>query len=328
MPPQNAWLRTVRLFAEVSALDSPKQEKEALKELKAAAAEDRSGRYPEGLAKRIALHFASPSKYKSFSDLMDLYQDAEDNDQRLAVLWALHGAAHPETPGFFRGLLFASEPDWLLQPLVTWFRAHPEELPRIPEVARAYLGKPSGERGLMLHLMLEAAEASDGPVLWTLLPSSGRVEIEILRGTTPWQAVILARWFAQHPSPEAIPWLRRLPLYTIRGESWIMEALAASGDPEILGLALEEDLGMSPWAASIVAWSPLPAAVEEARRILAEVGPALSTVVSSLGDEGNSTPWREWFLDEVVRSEHVPEGYRDWARHFLQRSASSEWPEP
>ncbi len=536
--PEDAWLRTVRLFAEISALDSDKQEKEALKELKAAAEEDRSGRYPDGLAKRIGLHLATPTAYKSFSDLMDFYQDAAADDDRLEVLWALLNADHPETAGFFRSLL--GEPDWLLQPVVSWFSLNPEELPRIAELARVYLGRPVGQRGLLLYLMLEAAEEHNGPLLWTLLPSSDRGEIrsiaekvlawpgldlgllavpedervetdlfavwleagtssqvkerleallrkgqdprwrsvegleelaaafegsqdraarrdilleildraddsshlpvlwrlllqardreadlllewtatrvpsyealvdlyrgarsdeeknqalwvagaawrnwqlahvlaevgalgpgvarlerlakaflscpsatarssilselegglaiaqdlpvmlEILRGTDPWEALTLARWFAQHPSPEALPWLKRLPLPAIRGESWMMEALAAAGDPEVLDLAIEAEPEDDTWAMSILAWSPLPAAAEEARRILAERGDSLTILVASLGEEGSSTPWREWFLDEVVRSETAYAGDRQRARHFLQQAASSE-PQP
>ena len=536
---EDAWLRTVRLFAGISALDDPKQEKEALRELKAAA-EDRDGRYPEGLAKRIANHFATPSSHKSFSDLMDLYQNAETDDERLAVLWGLFNSDHPETAGFFRSLL--GEPDWLLQPVVTWLSLNPEELPRMADLARIYLGRPVGERALLLYLMLDAAEKEeDAALLWTLLPFSDRGEVrpiveealarpgvdldrfavpddervitdllavwlevgtssqvkerleallrrgqdprwrrvegleelaaafeiskdravrrdillevfsrtgdsshlpllwrlllqardreadlilewvatrvppyealvelyrgaksdeernralwvagaawrsdqlerllaevggmgpgaarlerltkaflscpsatarssilgelenglataqdlpsmlEILRGTETWETVVLARWFAQHPSPEALPWLKRLPPHVIRDESWVTEALAAAGDPELLDQAIAAEPEDDPWAMNVVAWSPLPAAVEEARRVLREPGGSLGILLGALGEHGNSAPWREWFLGEVVRSSTVSANDRQQASWILQQQASSEPPRP
>lgn len=171
------WVRTVRLFAGISALNDEAKEKKALRQLRKAAAEDRDGRYPAGLARRIDLHFALPSPAKPFSDLMDLYYGAETDGERLAVLWALAGGEHPETAGFFRGLLFGGEPAWLLQPVVDWFEDRKEELPRIEDLARIYLAYPPGEREPLLDLIVESATEPDHPLLWSLLPGSDRFEV-------------------------------------------------------------------------------------------------------------------------------------------------------
>lgn len=178
--PEEGWIETLRLFAEVSALDDEEREKEALRQLRQAAAEDREGRYPAGLARRIDLHFALPSPAKPFSDLMDLYYAAETDGERLEVLWALVGGNHPETAGFFRGLLFEGEPAWLLRPVAIWFEDRKEELPRIEDLARIYLAYTPGERKSLLDLILESATEQDHPLLWSLLPGSDRAEVQSL----------------------------------------------------------------------------------------------------------------------------------------------------
>jgi hypothetical protein len=112
---------------------------------------------------------------------MDLYDAAELDADRLAVVWALSHGDHPETGGFFRGLLFAGEPAWLLEPLSNWFdNGRQDELPRIEDLARIYLGYPQGERWPVLELLVGAAGPDDAPLLWSLLPDSNVGEVEIL----------------------------------------------------------------------------------------------------------------------------------------------------
>ena len=179
--PDDDWVRTVRHFAEISALDDDEGEKKALRELRKAAAEDREGRYPKDLVKRIDEHFANPTPAKPFSDLMDLYYHAESDEDRLAVVWALSHGDHPETAAFFRGLLFGGEPAWLLEPLSGWFfNGHEDDLPRLRDLARIYLGHPQEERWSVLRLVVSAAEPADAPLLWSLLPESSGGEIERL----------------------------------------------------------------------------------------------------------------------------------------------------
>ncbi len=178
--PNEGRLETLRLFAGISALDDAEKEKKALRQLRKAAAEDREGRYPEGLARRIDLHFALPTPQKPFSDLMDFYYGAETDGERLEVLWALAGGEHPETAGFFRGLLFGGEPAWLLEPVADWFEDRKEELPRIEDLARIYLAYPPGEREPLLDLIVESATEQDHLLLWSLLPGSDRTEVRSL----------------------------------------------------------------------------------------------------------------------------------------------------
>jgi hypothetical protein len=164
--------------------------------LRKAAAEDSKGdgkgRYPAGLVRRIDRHLALPSPKKPFSELRDLYYAAEMDSERLEVLWAMVGGQHPETPSFFRGMLFAGEPDRLLAPVMALFQDHPEELPRTADLARLYLAAAPGERNFLLQLILMRSEAKDDPLLWSLLPGSNQSEIEILAGG------VLGR---NHPAP-------------------------------------------------------------------------------------------------------------------------------
>jgi hypothetical protein len=182
LEPDDPWIETARLFVGISALDDAEKEREALLRLRKAAAEDGEGRYPAGLARRIDRHFALPSPKKTFSELEDLYYAAEMDFERLEVLWAMVGGQHPETPSFFRGMLFAGEPDRLLIPVMALFREYREHLPRTADLARLYLAAAPGERDSVLDLILMGAEAKDDPLLWSLLPGSDRYEIEELAG--------------------------------------------------------------------------------------------------------------------------------------------------
>ncbi|HEX5716188.1 MAG TPA: hypothetical protein VF179_08520 [Thermoanaerobaculia bacterium] len=194
LKPDDPWIETARLFAGISALDDAEKEREALQQLRKAAAEDGTGdgkgRYPAGLVRRIDRHLALPSPKKPFSELRDLYYAAEMDFERLDVLWAMVGGQHVETPSFFRGMLFAGEPDRLLAPIMALFQDHPEQLPRTADLARLYLAAAPGERNTLLQLILMGARtgalmeggAKDDPLLWSLLPGSNQSEIEILAG--------------------------------------------------------------------------------------------------------------------------------------------------
>lgn len=182
LEPDDPWTETVRLFAGISALDDAEKEREALQQLRKAAAKDGKGRYPAGLVRRIDRHFALPTPKKPFSELRDLYYAAEMDSERLEVLWAMAGGQHPETPSFFRGMLFAGEPDRLLAPVLLLFQDHPEELPRTADLARLYLAAAPGERNFLLQLILLGATEKDDPLLWSLLPVSNQSETKVLAG--------------------------------------------------------------------------------------------------------------------------------------------------
>ncbi|HET9228463.1 MAG TPA: hypothetical protein VFR31_17435 [Thermoanaerobaculia bacterium] len=235
--PDDDRVRTVRHFAEISALDDDEGEKKALRELRKAAAEDREGRYPKDLVKRIDEHFANPTPAKSFSDLMDLYYHAESDDDRLAVVWALSHGDHPETAAFFRGLLFGGESAGLLEPLPNWFREDRlDELPRIGDLARIYLGHPRGERSPVLNLLVAAAEPEDAPLLWSLLADSGEYEIE------PLAAAALSFRSEDEPRPD---WLELPPderLKTDLTALWLGPD-RLNGGIEGVGELLQEEAG-------------------------------------------------------------------------------------
>ena len=224
--PDDDWVRTVRLFAGISSLDNDEKEAAALRKLRAAAAADRSGRYPRGLVRRIDRHFGVPSPEKPFSVLTDMYRHAETDGERLAVLWALYRGGHPETTDFFRSLIFSGEPDWLLAPVAEWFALHPGELPRIEDRARVYLTYPPAERDNVLKLALLGTTWWDRLFLWSLLPGSSRSEVrslalEVLRFPEPVPILslppdeqlktdLVAVWLAMEPKDVAERLLRLL----------------------------------------------------------------------------------------------------------------------
>jgi hypothetical protein len=174
------WLRAIRLFARISALDDEADEKKALRKLREAALAD-PGRYPKTLVRMIDLHFGTPSAGKSFSDLVDLYGAAATDGERFAALWALGNSDHPETADFFRGLLLGGEPLWLMEPVVDWMsRESGDDVPLLKHLALVWLGHSGEDRTDLLNLMIENAVPEDAPLLWSLMPAADMAEKETL----------------------------------------------------------------------------------------------------------------------------------------------------
>lgn len=527
------WVEVLRLFSRIAVLDDDEAEAKALRELREAALAD-PDRHPALLVRMIDQHFGSPTPDRPFSELLDLYDAAATDAERLTVLWALRYGEHPETAGFFRSLLLGGEPLWLMRPVFEWMREGDNEVPLIKDLARVWLGHPWEDRTRLLDLMLTVAEPEDAPLLWSLVPSSSLLEkrdlvlwvldqagpdalslppdetlkkdllllwmetgssgleallrrdeirdwrpvprianlvdafeasrrpaerrqilmevrrrtltdldtiwrllwgasegeaevllawaslldpprgllvdyyrgasgeeqrnralwllfavaernevepllsaagalgegadrlqrvarafltcpsedvrfllavhledrlatagdfktmLEILQGASLAEARALAPWFAWNPASEALPVLGRLPIPSLYEEAELAKALAASGDPEVLDMALglrrriatEDDR----WAYAILARSPLPAAQEEARRILRDGGHALLQLMWEVEKDGAS-PWREWFLQEIADSGTVDEATRARALTFLAKLSEDE-PEP
>jgi hypothetical protein len=142
------------------------------------------------------------------------------------------------------------------------------------------------------------------------------------------EARFLAPWFARNPGPEALPLLWRLPIPSLHLEPELAEALAASGDPEVLDMALDlrqrvaaEDYR---WTYRVLARSPLPAAQEEARLILKEGGHARQQLLWQVAEEDNASPWREWYLQEIADSEAADEDSRQYALSYLGKLSEPE----
>ena len=170
------WVRVLRLFSGIAALDDEELETKALRELREAALADPE-RYPAKLLVRmIDQHFGTPTPDKPFSDLLDLYDAAATDGERLAVLWALRHGEHPETAGLFRSLLLGGEPMWLMRPVLEWLGESDGDLPLLKDLARVWLGHPREERGRLLELILDNAEPEDARLLWSLLPAASLAE--------------------------------------------------------------------------------------------------------------------------------------------------------
>ncbi len=535
------WVRVLPYFGRISDLDDEGAEKKALRELRDAALAD-PARYPKTLVRLIDLHFGTPSPDKPFSDLMDLYDAAATDGERLEVLRALRDGEHPETAAFFRGLLLGGEPLWLMEPVFEWMNTDDPELPLLKDLARVWLGHPWEDRTELLALMLQNAGLEDDALLWSLMPAADMVEkgmiadhvlggkepnpfadklrllpddpltadlfllwisqdasadaqfrmgellrksetrawgsvaslekllsifeaspepverrevlmevvrriksedlavlwrllrqaslreaeallhvvplmaadeeelaalyraasgdeeknlalwlllavhgrervgrllskaealgagstrlervarafltcpskevrlnlaahlegglagesdfltmLKVLGGANLAEARKLAPWFARHPGPEALSLLWRLPIPSLHEDLELAEALAASGDPEVLDMALDLRHRVTTdsyhWAFRILARSPLPAAMEEARCILEDEGYAWLQLMVEIEEEDNANPWREWYLQEIASSETVDEISRERALAYLEQSSSSE----
>jgi hypothetical protein len=90
--------------------------------------------------------------------------------------------------------------------------------------------------------------------------------VELLEEAAVEDVWMLVPWFVQHPTPEALPFLRRASRGSPEEDFQLTEALAAAGDPEVLERALKiltkPGKEADPWAIGVIALSPLPAAAE------------------------------------------------------------------
>jgi hypothetical protein len=536
------WVRVLRYFGRISDLDDEAGEKKALRDLRDTALAD-PDRHPKTLVRLIDLHFGTPSPGKPFSDLMDLYDAAATDGERLDVLRALRDGEHPETVAFFRGLLLGGEPLWLMEPVLEWMNTGDYELPLLKDLARVWLGHPWEDRTELLALMIQNAGLEDDALLWSLMPAADMAEkgtildhvlggkepnpfadklrllpddpltadlfllwisqdassveaqfrlgellrksetrawgsvasleellstfeasqepverreiltevvrrikaedlavlwrllrqaslreaeallhvvpvlaadeeklaalyrgasgeeeknralwlllavhgrerigrllsaagvlgagstrlesvarafltcpseevrlnlaahlagglaaasdfltmLKILGGANLAEARKLAPWFTRHPGPEALSLLWRLPIPSLHEDLELAEALSASGDHEVLDMALDLRHRVTTdsyhWAFRILAQSPLPAAMEEARCILEEEGYAWLQLMVEIEEENNANPWREWYLQEIASSETVDEVSRERALTYLEQLSLPE----
>lgn len=249
------------------------------------------------------------SLWEDEQDLVALYRAASGEEEKNRALWFLLAAGGGQ---YDLGELLSSAGALGRGPV------------RLERVARAFLTCPLREVRLDLAVHLDEELA---------LPGDFLAMIEILEGADLAEARALAPWFARHPGPEALPLLWRLPVPSLHLEPELAEALAASGDPEILDMALDlrqraatEDYR---WPFQVIARSPLPAAVEEAHAIMKDGGFAWYQLMRELGQRDNASPWREEFLQEVADSETVDENLRHNAISYLaELSSPGASPEP
>jgi hypothetical protein len=235
--------------------------------------------------------------------LAALYRAVSGEEEKNRALW----------------LLLAVQDQGEFEPLLAMAGALDQGSVRLERVARAFLTCPSAEVRLNLAFRLEEELAAAGDFLTML---------KVLGGASLAEARKLAPWFARNPGPEALSLLWRLPVPSLHEVPELAEALAAAGDPEVLDIALDLRRRLAtendPWVYGVLARSPLPAAVEEARRILKEEESARLQLMGEAGEEDNASPWREWFLREIAESEAVDVAIRERALTYLEEISGLE----
>lgn len=235
--------------------------------------------------------------------MLSLYRSARTDEEKDRALW-LAAVGEPSPDGLGRLLAAAGE-----------LGEGPHRLHRL---ARAFHSCPNAESRSEM-----ASQIGDGLALAEDYP----LVREMLRTSTVQEARHLADWFARHPSPEVIPDFRQR-LGAIHEDLWIPDALAAAGDPGILDWALkvlrrprsDHDV----LAMNIVSHSPLPAAAEQIRRILAEGSDSLYLLMSSFATFDNGSPNRWWFYEEILRSPTLRPHFRTWAVQDLRLLAERD----
>lgn len=259
------WVKAVRQYSLVAALDNYEQEKDGLRELRTRAmAKDPT--CPPGLVKDIDNHFVRPTPAKSFNDLKRLYQENLDVETREYVLWGLVEGKRQEAEEFVRELMKGD--DWKLYviPICSYISAF--KLPGFHEPLAAELARTEKwyTRQMLLHGLVGTAGASQQDFMQRVLQSLNGEELKK-------EAEILADWFINHPSPEAVKHYTALA-QTNYAEAWELTIkLAEMGDTNVIVWAQEfaKKKNQKDWMAYYVySHSPLPFADELASKVISK----------------------------------------------------------
>lgn len=259
------WVKAVRQYARVAALDNYEQEKDGLRDVRARAlAKDPA--CPPGLVKDIDSHFLKPTPTKSFNDLKKLYQETEDLDTREYVLWAFVLGKKEDAKEFIRELMKGDDWKMYINPVcryISEFQLTGFHEPLAAELAFTEKWFP---RQMLLHGLVGTANASQQDFMQRVLESLNSEEVQE-------EAEILADWFITHPSPAAVKHYTALA-QTNYAEAWKLTfKLAEMGDTNVIhwAHAFAKRKSNEAWMAYCVyARSPLPVADELARKVISK----------------------------------------------------------
>lgn len=350
------WVVAVSEYIRIASLDDYEREKDALKLVQVRGSERKDPkRYPAAIMADLDHHFSSPSQYKSFDDLMEMYTEANYEKQRSRVLWAFYNGKHPEARPLMRQLL--AQGDLGPSGQVAAYLGRVEDRTSVESLIRVYLAPASRARP-------EWQDRWQPWIIQALLATANESHktriLEVFKAADDWAAGRLAQWFARYPSPDALAALReRRDRIDLISRDQINYALAGAGDPDVVKWAdqmlsdtneatrfkrrwfdemksrhgdwdehmlghLDEsaDIHSSILPIVIIARSPLPAADVLARKVISDGGAPLVTLVGGYRDSFNPNRWER--LEEIIRSTTKSPELIAEIRRTLKSIASSE----
>ncbi|MFG6431857.1 hypothetical protein [Roseateles sp. LYH14W] len=310
------WLAAVRHYARVATLKNPVAERRELQalELKAKTA-PRDPRYPKQMVSDIKQHFASPSRLKTFAELLALYEgQGVHKDIKSGALLAMATAPKPEARYLFDRAIRSG--DWHAHPHVTGKFV---ENTRDGELASLMLAELPGTSDEQLHetivrTAIIAAPRHEAPRM-----------LQALRAAPPEETRQLARWFARFPSPEATQILKSR-LKVDYAQDWELAFIVAGlGDSDVLawGQRLTALRSNDAWMGYyVVARSPLPAADALARRAIRRADEeSLMALVQGYKDSTNPNLWDR--LADVAAMRQRPPKVDAWLKTVLKQRAEA-----
>lgn len=350
------WVVAISEYIRIASLDEYEREKDALRILQVQVSERKDPkRYPAAIMADLDDHFSTPSQYKSFDDLMEMYTKASSEKQRSRVLWAFYNGKHPEARTLMRQLL--AQGDLGPSGQVAAYLGRVEDSTSVDSLIRVYLApasraRPEWQNGWqpwIIQALLATANESHKTRM-----------LEVFKAADDWAAGRLAQWFARYPSPDALAALRdRRDRIDLTSRDQIIYALAGAGDPELVKWAdrmlsdtneatrfkrrwIEEtksrhadwdehmlghldgfaDIQSRILPIVIIARSPLPAADASARKLISDGGVPLVTLVGGYKDSFNPNRWER--LEEIIRSTTKSPELIAEIRRTLKSIASSE----
>lgn len=305
------WLVAVRHYARIAALNDPAAERRELKVLlQKAKASPRDPRYPKPLRSDIEQHFARPSPYKTFPELLALHDGrGMDKETKVAALWAMASAPTPEAHDLFERKVRSGE--WRADPgVVSEFIVNTKDSQLASLLLAALPGsRDENARSHLLRAAIAAAPGSETPQM-----------LQALRAATPQETRQLARWFARFPSAEATRLLKRR-LQSDYGEDHALAFIVAGlGDADVLawGARLIASRTEDAWmGAYVIAHSPLPLADALARRTIRNGDEeSVTALVQGYKDSTNPNLWDR--LADIAAMRPRPANVDAWLKTVLK----------
>jgi hypothetical protein len=307
----SSWLMAVRHYARIAALNDPAAERRELSALlQQARTSPRDPRYPKPLRSDIEQHFATPSPYKTFLELLALHEGrGMDWETKADALWAMAAAPTPEAHDLFERRIRSGE--WRADPHVaSEFIVNTKD----SQLASLLLAKLPGSRdenarSLILRAAITAAPASETP--WML---------RALSTATPDETRQLARWFARFPSAEATKLLKRRLKFDYGEDYSLAFIVAGFGDTDVLawGARLIASRSKDAWMGThVIAHSPLPLADVLARRTIRDGDEERVTMlVQGYKDSTNPNLWDR--LADIAAMRPRPPNVDAWLKTVLK----------
>lgn len=272
---QSPWLKAVNKYIEISSLNNYQKEKEFLKR----TLNDESLNIL-GLKDDLESHFSTLSSFKSFDDLISVYNKSDDKNIRRLVLHSLNKGHSKKSKPIFEKLL--EDDNWVdYSETITKYLRKEKSSEYTPLLVRTFINdvqinnKEHSEETPEEYQIRRLKENRIFDILFSLTELAqdkhkGLME-DVLEVASEEQIAIISKWFGNHPTQKAILILRKIHGGNYTDNTDLTLSLASMGDIETLNWAkknINKDIEYNWLVRYVIARSPLKEAENLAQKVI------------------------------------------------------------